>query len=294
MRVPATEISDAEKTAFRAKYEHLRGTDVETVSDMMQRFTMTFKRPVPIVYRTVINETLSTTHLARVCPMWRYDAIFALGFDAVFSTFLKYYPNVAERDALYDAAATALRFSPADLRADAAAATAAIVDGSGMKTEAELFNALDATPSAANATNGILEAMSYIRDSVYGEWYYSRLFGIGLITIMDLTNTSLDATTAEKWAIKLGVESSKFGAEMGAYLSGLERLKQAEQIYAEATAREAKKTAERLAAKAKKAAEEAALLEGSADGAEQKGDDADGGDATGTESSASSAETPKA
>lgn len=228
--------------------------------------------------------------------MWRYDAIFALGFDAVFSTFLKYYPNAAERDALYDAAATALRFSPSDLRADAAAAIAAIVDGTGMKTEAELFNALDATPSAANATNGILEAMAYIRDSVYGEWYYSRLFGIGLITIMDLTNTPLDASTAEKWAIKLGVESSKFGAEMGAYLSGLERLKQAEQIYAEATAREAKKTAERLAAKAKKAAEEAALLEGSADGSEQKDkdDDSPGGDATGTESSATSAETPKA
>lgn len=253
------QVDAAEAASFRERFEHLRGADVETVSEAMARFAASFNRPLPIVYRTVINETLSTTHLARVCAMWRFDAVFAFGFDAIFSNFLRYYPDVDERDQLYKCVADSLRFDVETIRSSATA----VSDWLDGKTEQDVFDALDeAAPGASTDTVGpVIEALAYIRDAGYGDWYYSRLFGIGLIQVMAAVGVELTAANAEKWATRIGVDTSKLGAEMGNYLSGLERLKQAEQIFAEATAREAKKTAERLAAKAKKAAEEADELE---------------------------------
>lgn len=262
------------QSTLRDRYDHLRGADVEPVSAAMMRFTSSFTRPVPIVYRAVVNETITTTHLARVCAMWRFDAVFAFGFDSIFSAFLRYYPNADERDELYTCMAKALKFEDATIK-DAAASVTAWVEG---KTEEDVFSALDAAApgASADAVGPVIEALTYIRDSGDGEWYYSRLFGLGLIQIMSVVGTELSIANAEKWAVKIGLEKSKLAAEMGSYLSGMERLKQAEQIFAEATAREAKKTAERLAEKAKKAAEEADLLEkGPEEGSEVKAETAE-------------------
>ncbi|KAI0558358.1 Thylakoid formation protein [Gracilaria domingensis] len=191
--------------------------------------------------------------------MWRFDALFAFGFDSIFSTFLRYYPDEEERDLLYNACATALQ-----LDVDLIRSTAATVrDWLDAKTEEDVFTALKtASPSAsAEVVGPVIEALAYVRDAPDFDWYYSRLFGIGLIQVMDAVGAELSAANAEKWADEIGLVQSKFTSEMGAYLSNMERLKQAEQIFAEATAREAKKTAERLAAKAEAAAKQAAELE---------------------------------
>lgn len=263
---PEATKSDKSST-FRDRFEHLRGANIEPVSDAMLRFTNSFRRPVPIVYRAVVNETITTSHLARVCAMWRFDAIFAYGFDSVFSTFLRYYPNATERDMLYRCVASCLKFEETVIR-DAADAVNSWVDG---KTEEDIFAALDAaaTGASADSVGPVIEALVHIRDADDGDWYYSRLFGLGLIQIMSLVKTELTISNAEKWANRIGMEPSKLSSEMGNYLSSMERLKQAEQIFAEATARDAKKTAERLSEKAKKAIEEAEQLEKGADGSDE-------------------------
>lgn len=248
-----------EASAFRKRFEHLRGADIEPVSAAMERFSNSFHRPIPIVYRAVINEAITTTHLAVVCAMWRFDAIFAYGFDSIFSNFLRYYPSADERDNLYNAVATSLKFDPS-LLSNTAADVANWIDG---KTENDILSALAEAPAGADVSTvgPVIEALAYIRDADEGDWYYSKLFGVGLIQIMSAVGADLSNATADKWADAIGLERSKLGAELGSYLSGIERLKQAEQIFAEATAREAKKTAERLAEKARKAAEEADKLE---------------------------------
>lgn len=237
----------------------MRGVDVEPVSAAMARFNTSFKRPVPIVYRAIVNEMISTTHLARVCAMWRFDAVFAFGFDSIFNILLRYYPDDNERTLLYNCAANALRLDPDVIRSTAAAVT----DWIEGKTEKDILEALAAAPpgSTTEAVGPVIEALAFIRDSGEFDFYYSRLFGLGLIQIMSTVGVELTATNAENWADKFGLTKSKFASEMGNYLSNMERLKQAEQIFAEATAREAKKTADRLAEKAKRAADEAAALE---------------------------------
>ncbi|PXF44661.1 Protein THYLAKOID FORMATION 1, chloroplastic [Gracilariopsis chorda] len=260
---PAPAPASPPRSDFRHRFDDLRGKPVEPVSATMARFNAQFARPIPIVYRAVVNEMLTTTHLAVVCAMWRFDAVFAFGFDAIFSAFLRYYPDERERDQLYVACAQSLHLDVHAIRRTAADVSAWLQD----KTEADVFNALNAAPPSASAdtVGPVVEALAYIRDAADFDWYYSRLFGIGLIQIMNAVGVELTVANAEKWAHRVGLMQSKFTAEMGAYLSNMERLKQAEQIFAEATAREAKKTAERLAARAQAAAKEADQLEGGAD-----------------------------
>lgn len=257
IETPSPEVT--ESSAFRKRFEHLRGADVEPVSASMERFTKSFRRPVPIVYRSVINEAITTTHLAAVCAMWRFDAIFAFGFDSIFSNFLRYYPNDDEREKLYEAVTSALKFDKKSITS-AAADVADWIDG---KTEDDVLSAVAAAPSGADTSTvgPVVEALAYIRDAGDGDWYYSKLFGIGLVQIMSAVGAELSNATSDKWADAIGLERSKLGAELGNYLAAIERLKQAEQIFAEATARDAKKTAERLAEKARRAAEEAEELE---------------------------------
>lgn len=204
--------------------------------------------------------------------MWRFDAIFAYGFDAVFSEFLKFYPNEEEREVLYKSCVQALGLELPVIK-DTAADVAQWLEG---KTEEDVLNALStASPGAsAEQVGPVIEALVYIRDAGNFDWYYSRLFGIGLIQTMVTVGAELTSARAEVWAEKIGFDKSKFAAEMSNYLSSVERLKQAEQIFAEATAREAKKTAERLAAKAKAAAKEAEDLERDEKAAEEKNEEA--------------------
>ena len=194
-----------------------------------------------------------------VCAMWRFDALFAYGFDCVFTQFLRYYPKDDERDMLYKCCADALRLD-LDLLKSTSASVQEWLDG---KTEDDVFAALNAAPPGADveSVGPVIEALAYIRDSGDFDWYYSRLFGIGLIQVMQAVGTELTMDNAEKWADAISMEKSKFAAEMGTYLSSVERLKQAEQIFAEAAAREAKKTAERLSQKAEAAVKEAEALE---------------------------------
>lgn len=207
--------------------------------------------------------------------MWRFDAIFAYGFEAIFSEFLKYYPNDEERDFLYKSCVEALGLELPVIK-EAAADVAQWLEG---KSEEDVLNALSAaSPGASTEQVGpVIEALAYIRDAGNFDWYYSRLFGIGLIQIMVVVGAELTSARAEAWAEKIGFEKSKFAAEMGNYLSSVERLKQAEQIFAEATAREAKKTAERLAAKAEAAAKEAEELERDEKETEEKSEEASQG-----------------
>ncbi|CAN8064791.1 unnamed protein product [Agarophyton chilense] len=257
--VPSAPSNNSPDSSFATRFGDLRGRAIEPVAVAMERFNRSFARPIPIVYRSVINEMLTTTHLAVVCAMWRFDAVFAFGFDSIFSSFLRFYPDEAERETLYRASASALKLD-IDFIKSSAASVSDWLDG---KTEDDVFAALNAAPPSptTEAVGPVIEALAYIRDSADFDWYYSRLFGIGLIQVMNAVGVELSAASAERWADKIGLVQSKFTSEMGAYLSNMERLKQAEQIFAEATAREAKKTAERLAAKAEAAAKEAAQLE---------------------------------
>lgn len=251
------------------KYGDLRGADVPPVSEAVTAFVKAFARPVPIVYRGLVNEVVVSTHLARVCAMWRYCKVFAFGLDEIFEKLMVFYPEGeggmgegGEKDSLYAAVCGALKFEKETIKEDAEEVREWLAG----KSEEDVFE-------AAKAGEGpVGEAFAAARDgSKEGvlEWYYSRMFGIGVIRVMETVGVEMDVATAEKWCGEMGLPVGAVGVEMGSYLSMSERMKQAEQMFAEVAARDARKTAERLAEKAEKAKKKAEALE-SGDGDDEE------------------------
>lgn len=235
------------------KYGALRGADIEPVSVAMTRFADAFARPIPIVYRSLVNELVGSSHLSRVCAMWRYCALFAFGIDEIFAEFLRFYPDADERVHLYECVALALKFEKDDLVSDARAVREWCVG----KTEDDVFAAAE-----GDGEGPVGQALAQARKGIpEDEWFYSRAFGFGVIRLMSAVDTPLTVENAERWAEKLKLPQNKIGTEMGSYLSISERLKQSEQMFAEIAAREARKTAERLAEKAEAAKKAAELLD---------------------------------
>ncbi|GAB0494502.1 hypothetical protein MMPV_005796 [Pyropia vietnamensis] len=243
------------ESKFYQKFNSFRGKAVPTVSETMTKFNELFPRPVPSVYRNIISEILMTTHLAKHCAMWKYDAIFAYGYDETFNEFLKFYPIEGERTMLYDAVANALGFSPEKLAKDAASVRS-WAEG---KSEADIFAA--SKVGAEDASEPAVAALQYVANAEPFDFYYSRLHGIGVIKLMACAGVELTPENAGRWADELSVPKAKLTTELGTYEAAVERLKAAEQLFAEVSARDARKTAERLERRAQQAAEEAAEAE---------------------------------
>lgn len=94
------------------------------------------------------------------------------------------------------------------------------------------------------------------------DWFvYSRLFGLGLFRMMELCGVQVNSERCQKWASALHISSLKLEQDWDIYQQSLERLKQAEQLFAELEARQKKKLADKLAERAKRAQEEAAKAE---------------------------------
>jgi len=185
----------------------------------------------------------------------RYDAIFAYGFDETFNEFLQFYPIESERTALYHAVANSLGFSPSELGKDASSVRA-WAEG---KSEADIFAASKA--GAGDASDSAVAALQYVANADEFDFYYSRLHGIGVIKLMVSAGVDLTPENAGRWADELKVPKAKLTTELGTYEAAVERLKAAEQLFAEIAARDARKTAERLERRAEQAAAEATEAE---------------------------------
>jgi len=188
----------------------------------------------------------------------RYDAIFAYGFDETFNEFLQFYPIESERTALYHAVANSLGFSPEELAKDASSVRS-WTEG---KSEADIFAASKA--GAGDASEPAVAALQYVANADEFEFYYSRLHGIGVIKLMAGAGVELTPENAGRWSDELQVPKAKLTTELGTYEAAVERLKAAEQLFAEIAARDARKTAERLERRAEQAAAEATEAENEA------------------------------
>lgn len=90
--------------------------DVPTVSETKLNFLSTYKRPIPTVYNTVLQELIVQQHLMRYKRTYRYDPVFALGFVTVFDQLMEGYPSDEDRDAIFQAYIKALKEDPQQYR----------------------------------------------------------------------------------------------------------------------------------------------------------------------------------
>lgn len=91
-------------------------SDIPTVSETKLNFLKAYKRPIPSIYNTVLQELLVQHHLMKYKRTYRYDAVFALGFVTVYDRLMEGYPGDEDREAIFQAYIKALNEVPDQYR----------------------------------------------------------------------------------------------------------------------------------------------------------------------------------
>ncbi|KAF7140036.1 hypothetical protein RHSIM_Rhsim06G0153100 [Rhododendron simsii] len=156
-------------------------TDVPTVAETKSNFLNAYKRPIPSIYNTVLQELIVQHHLMRYKRTHRYDAVFALGFVTVFDQLMEGYPSDEDREAIFQSYIRALKEDPDIYRNDA------------KKLEewasAQNASSLVSFSSREGEVEGMLKDIAE-RARGDGSFSYSRFFAIGLFRLLELSNAT--------------------------------------------------------------------------------------------------------
>ncbi|KAL0306997.1 UNVERIFIED_CONTAM: protein THYLAKOID FORMATION1, chloroplastic [Sesamum radiatum] len=208
-----------------------------TVSETKSNFLKAYKRPIPSIYNTVLQELIVQQHLMRYKTSYQYDPVFALGFVTVYDQLMEGYPSDEDREAIFKAYIEALNEDPAQYRADAkkleewarSQSASSLVDFASREGEVE----------------GILKDIS-ARAGSKGSFSYSRFFAVGLFRLLELSNAT-EPTILDKLCLALNVNKKSVDRDLDVYRNLLSKLVQAKELLKEYVDREKKKVEERTA-----------------------------------------------
>jgi len=226
--------------------------NVRTVSDAKRAFYSHHTRPISSIYRRVVDELLVEMHLLSVNTDFVYDGIYALGVVTAFDRFMQGYQPEADRDSIFAALCQAVDSSAQQYRQDAAAVQSVLADSS-FETLLAYFDQAEAK-AAGNDLEQTLHAIA-TRD----RFKYSRLFGIGLYTLLETVDAEAagdsDRRKAALTQLCQGINLSpdKLLKDLDLYRSNLDKLNQAQSVMQDILSADRKKRAERAAKDAKDA-----------------------------------------
>ncbi|KAI9075297.1 hypothetical protein K1719_042702 [Acacia pycnantha] len=210
-------------------------TDVTPVSETKLNFLKAYKRPIPSIYNTVLQEFLVQQHLMRYKRSYRYDPVFALGFVTVYDQLMEGYPSDEDRDAIFKAYIEALKEDPTQYRVDAQKLEA--------WAQTQNPNSLVDFLSREGEVEGILKDIAE-RAGGNGAFSYSRFFAVGLFRLLELVN-STEPTILEKLCVALNINKRSVDWDLDVYRNLLSKLVQAKELLKEYVDREKKKREER-------------------------------------------------
>lgn len=200
-------------------------------------------------------------HLLSVNSVFTYDPIFALGVINSYDRFMESYRPEEDRSSILHAICRALNQDVVTYRQDAEAMLGAVADVDEKTLLSWLSGSLDGAPEMMQRTVGALAGQD--------DFKYSRLFGVGLFTLLEQAGAKLLKLKSEEQseqlqpiADTLHLPIDKLKKDLETYASNLEKMAQAKVVMEEAIQAERKKRAKRederkakAAAKAEKAAD---------------------------------------
>jgi photosystem II biogenesis protein Psp29 len=220
-------------------------TTVPTVSDAKRAFYRSFTRPINPLYRRVLEEMLVEMHLLSVNSTFVYDPIYALGVVTTYDTFMQGYQPTADVLSMFNALCQALRVDPEQYRRDEEQVIALANQGSG----GQLLQWLSTPEGLAEAPTPLREMLQAIasRDS----FKYSRLFAIGLFTVLESAEPELVKdreklqATVEQISSHLHLPGERLLKDLDLYRSNLEKMAQAREVMEEAILADRRKREQR-------------------------------------------------
>ncbi|MBF2049505.1 MAG: photosystem II biogenesis protein Psp29 [Elainella sp. C42_A2020_010] len=222
-------------------------SNVRTVSETKRAFYTLHTRPINSIYRRVVDELMVEMHLLSVNADYRYDPIYGLGVVTAFDRFMQGYRPEADKTSIFNALCQALQDDAQKYRRDAeqlqaeAAATSADTFLSQVKQ-------LNMAPAGAlyDALRGVAGNSSF---------KYSRLFAIGLYTLLELMDPSLVKDESKRnqalqtLSEALNLSGDKMQKDLELYRSNLDKIAQAQIVLDDILKADRKKKEERAKAK---------------------------------------------
>lgn len=240
---------------YGEQYKEIKMTKVRPVETTVSLFVAEYKKPIIPFYRTITNEILQINHLALFDAKFKYTPIYALGYITAFDSYFKGYPVPGEAQRLRDSAAKALGLDISKLEADANT----VLEWAKGKTAQDYLAAIE-SPAAGDAIGQMLSEIKKTEG-----FLADRFFTFGMFRLMEVIGAEVNADSISVWFKALGLSEFKPQLDFDLYSLSLKKLQDVELMMKAVEIREKKRLAERLEAKAKKAAEAAAesLAQGS-------------------------------
>ncbi len=227
-------------------------SSIPTVSDSKRLFYSAHPRPINTLYRRVVEELLVEMHLLSVNSSFRYDAIYALGVVTAFDTFMSGYQPTADVDSIFTALCRGVHSDLDQYRRD----SQQLVEVVSQSDPQALLTSL--TTADGQAPQPLQQILSDIGNRP--DFKYSRLFGIGLFTLIETADAERVKdpeqlkTIVEQISGHYRLPADKLVKDLALYRSNLEKMVQARITMEEAIAAERKKRDQREQEKAAAAA----------------------------------------
>lgn len=219
-------------------------TNIRTVSDTKRDFYNHHTRPVNSIYRRVVEELMVEMHLLSVNVDFHYDPIYALGVVTSFERFMQGYRPERDKASIFDALCQSVGNNPEQYRQDAQRLEAITDRFSGQ----ELVSWFS-SPTPGNGLDDLYATVAAISDNP--KFKYSRLFAIGLYTLVEKTDPELVEDEKRRTeALKqisntLNLPEDKLQKDLELYRSNLQKMEQVRNVIEDAIKADRKKREQR-------------------------------------------------
>ena len=200
-------------------------TYMKTVSDTKRAFYAHHNRPINSVYRRVVEELLVEMHLLSVNADFKSDPIYYLGVVTSFERLMQGYKPEKDKDSIFNALCQSIGDTTEVYKSQAGSLLKLAQDKSSDDLIAWLGN-----PTSEEGIDNIIEPIRAIAQN--DNFKYSRLFGIGLYTLLEEANSELLAEEKKRnetfalLAEKLNLPGEKLKKDIDLYRSSLEKMDQ--------------------------------------------------------------------
>ncbi len=232
-------------------------SNLSTVSDTKRKFYNSYTRPINSIFRRVVEELMVEMHLLMVNDDFVYDSIYALGVVSSFDRFMANYRPEQDKAPIFAALCQSVDSSVEKYRQDATAITAASAQLADQDVLTQLTSIIESP-----ANDALTQTIKSVSSNA--KFKYSRLFGIGLFTLIEGTAAEKLATeegrkeAIEKLSTVLHLPAEKLSKDLDSYRSNLTKLTQMEAAMADVLEAGRKKREQREQEKAAKQAETSA------------------------------------
>ncbi|BAY26062.1 hypothetical protein NIES2100_58730 [Calothrix sp. NIES-2100] len=218
--------------------------NVRTVSDTKRTFYTVHTRPINTIYRRVVEELMVEMHLLSVNIDFSYNPIYGLGVVTTFDRFMQGYQPERDKESVFSALCQAVEQDEQRYKQDA--------QRLGELAKSLPVNDLIAWLSQTTHLDRDADLQAQLQAIANNpNFKYSRLFAIGLFSLLELSDPELVKDEKQRNAALKNIASGlhlsdeKLSKDLDLYRSNLDKISQALVVMADMLAADRKKREQR-------------------------------------------------